>query len=222
MSSVISIFYLVNIKRKTKLYNHFSLKVNKVIIIFIILIVAFHISIFLPLSYFVSNLINNNALNSSNNIKYTAILTVLAAIFEEVIFRGIFLDGYFIRYKAKKAIIISAIFFGIIHFNLISPTQFVGAIVLGFFTGYVYYYSRSIGMTILLHLTYNITVFIIGKLSSVNHKTINTLEFYGYYSIYILGISFLILLYTIYYIIKNKEQIINKLKQLDAPRRLPV
>jgi len=215
MLSVLFFFYLINRKRNVSLSNHFKFDINKTILVFISLITVFQISIFLPLSFYSSDLINGNATFSSE-IKYYLFLTISAAIFEELIFRGIILEGYLIRYKAKKAILISALFFGIIHFNLSSPTQFIGAIILGFITGYIYYHSRSVGMVILVHFTYNITVYLMSYIHTTygNYKITSISDFYGSYSVFLILITFLILIYLIYYILKNKNSIISNLEKL--------
>ena len=153
--------------------------------------------------------------------KYYLPLTISAAIFEELIFRGIFLKGYLMKYKAKNAILLSALFFGLIHFDLNMPTQFIGAIIVGFITSYFYYYSRSIGMAILLHLTFNMSVYILTYIHSTygNNKVNNLSAVYGNYSLYIIAVSFLIMSYIIYYIVKNKKTIISSLKNLDVSKR---
>ena len=203
---VLLIFYLLNKKRKVKLSSQFKFKINKIILLFITLIIVFQISIFFPLSYYVSSVISEIT-SFTSGLKYALLLTISAAIFEELIFRGVFLHGYLIKYKPKKAILISALFFGIIHFNTFAPTQFIGAIILGFITSYIFYYTRSVGMAILLHLTYNLNVYLMSKIhvNYGNAKINKASDIYGNYSVYIIIISFLMTLYTIYYIIKNKK-----------------
>jgi len=220
MLSVLLLFFLINKKRKVNLSNHFKFNIDKIIIVFIVLIILFQISLFLPLTvYFISE----KAILSLD-IKYYLLLTVSAAVFEELIFRGIFLDGYLIRYKAKNAILLSALFFGLIHFNLMMPTQFIGAIILGFITSYVYYYSRSVGMVILLHLSYNMTVYTMTYIHSTygNNQINKVSDIYGNYSIYIIALSLFSMICLIYYIIKNKNTLISSLKNLNASRRLHI
>lgn len=84
-------------------------------------------------------------------------IVILAPIIEELIFRGIILDGFLKRYKIVTSLIISSFLFGILHIN---PVQAIPAFIGGIFLGWVYYQTRSVGMTILLHLSINLEGYI--------------------------------------------------------------
>jgi len=74
---------------------------------------------------------------------------IMAPIFEEIIFRGIIQKGLINKgVEPWKAILLSSILFGIIHAN---PWQFVGASLLGFVLGLVYYKTKSLLLPMLLH-----------------------------------------------------------------------
>jgi membrane protease YdiL (CAAX protease family) len=79
-------------------------------------------------------------------------VVIAAPIFEETILRGIMLDGLLKWYSPKKAIIWSSIFFGILHLN---PWQFVPALFLGLFMGWIYYRTGSLLTTIIIHFVAN-------------------------------------------------------------------
>ncbi len=83
-----------------------------------------------------------------------AIITavVLAPILEEIIFRGIVLDGLLKNYSPPKAIIISSLVFAAIHLN---PWQFVSAFIGGLFIGWVYYRTRNLAYAIIIHAANN-------------------------------------------------------------------
>lgn len=82
--------------------------------------------------------------------------TVLcAAFFEEIVFRGLVLKGLLNRYSPKKAIIYSAIAFGVIHLNL---PQGLNAFVIGLVFGIIYYYTRSLPLCMAMHATNNFLV----------------------------------------------------------------
>jgi membrane protease YdiL (CAAX protease family) len=83
-------------------------------------------------------------------------IVIAAPILEELIFRGIMLDGLLKRYTPLKSILISSVFFGIIHLN---PWQFVAAFLIGIFAGWVYYRTREIALSILIHMTNNLFAF---------------------------------------------------------------
>lgn len=86
----------------------------------------------------------------SKDISVMILLAVIMApIFEEIVFRGIVQKGLINKgVKPMNAIWISALAFGIVHFN---PWQFVGAVLLGFVLGIVYEKTKSLLLPILLH-----------------------------------------------------------------------
>ena len=79
-------------------------------------------------------------------------ISVFAPLLEEVLVRGLVLRGYLLNYTPNKAIIASAVFFGAIHMN---PWQFVAGFISGLFLGYLYYKTKSLFPSILVHLTNN-------------------------------------------------------------------
>ena len=83
-------------------------------------------------------------------------LVIAAPVLEELIFRGIMLDGLLRIYSPTKAVIVSSLLFGLIHLN---PAQFVGGALVGCFMGWVYVHTRSVMATILIHASFNLTAF---------------------------------------------------------------
>ncbi|MCC6511971.1 MAG: CPBP family intramembrane metalloprotease [Pirellulaceae bacterium] len=83
-------------------------------------------------------------------------LVIAAPILEELLFRGIMLDGLLKRYRPLTAILVSSIIFGLAHLN---PWQFVTAFCMGCFAGWVYYRTHSIGPCILIHATINLCAY---------------------------------------------------------------
>lgn len=91
------------------------------------------------------------------NISMTSPTTIIGAVIvapiaEEIIFRGMITKLLLDEYRPAKAILISALIFGIIHFN---PAQIPGAIVLGALFGWLYYKTGSIIPGIILHFINN-------------------------------------------------------------------
>ncbi len=83
----------------------------------------------------------------------TALMLVAAApLFEELLFRAVVLDGLLKNYSPRRAVIWSAVFFGLGHMN---PWQFFSAALLGIFMGWVYYRSGSLLATIFIHALTN-------------------------------------------------------------------
>ena len=79
-------------------------------------------------------------------------VAVMAPFFEEFIFRGVMLDGLLKRKSTWAAILISAALFGLVHLN---PWQFVAAMVIGTFAGWVYARTRSLIYCMIIHFTNN-------------------------------------------------------------------
>lgn len=86
------------------------------------------------------------------------VMVVAAPVLEELICRGVLLDGLLRNYSPKKAIFYSALIFGLIHLN---PWQFITAFLIGLFMGWVYYRTRSLLATIIIHFTVNFTGFVL-------------------------------------------------------------
>jgi len=78
---------------------------------------------------------------------------LVAALSEELFFRGLILDGFSRNYSKSKAIIVSAILFGIIHLN---PWQFISAFIMGLIMAWILIESKSIWLCIYFHLFNNL------------------------------------------------------------------
>jgi len=80
-------------------------------------------------------------------------VSIFAPFFEEWLCRGMVLRGLLgNKVKPAWAIVISALFFALIHLN---PWQAVPAFLLGCLFGYVYYKTGSLKLTMLMHFTNN-------------------------------------------------------------------
>lgn len=88
-----------------------------------------------------------------------SLLISFPSIFEEAVFRGIVLTVFLNRYSERKAIIFSALGFGLIHLlNLASGRelvwvlgQVVWAFILGLFYGYIFVKTRSLLPPMIVH-----------------------------------------------------------------------
>ena len=87
---------------------------------------------------------------------------IVAPFFEEMLFRGIILAALLRRYEPRKAIIWSAVIFGIAHLN---PWQFVAAFIVGCAIGWLFWRTRSIWIGIFMHWANNTAGFMLGYLS---------------------------------------------------------
>jgi uncharacterized protein len=81
-------------------------------------------------------------------------IAIIAPLLEEILFRGIILDGYLKNYSPAKSILISALLFAFIHGNI---AQGIGAFVMGIVVGVLYWRTRSLLLCIGLHFVNNFT-----------------------------------------------------------------
>jgi hypothetical protein len=77
---------------------------------------------------------------------------IAAPILEELIFSGIILNGLLSKYPPTKSILLTSLLFGLMHLN---PSQFVVGFIMGSFTGWIFYKTRSVSLSILIHAIYN-------------------------------------------------------------------
>lgn len=92
-------------------------------------------------------------------------IILIGPFLEEILFRGIILKGLLRNYNPTKAIIISAILFGVFHFNLLqSPVAFGIGLILAL----VYVKTGSLKMCVLIHVINNTLVGLVGHLIGVN------------------------------------------------------
>ena len=91
-------------------------------------------------------------LNSTDLWLNLILISFIAPIFEELIFRKLLIDRT-IKYGARVSIILSALIFGLFHGNL---NQFFYAALMGGFFAYVYIKTGKITYTILLHIIVNL------------------------------------------------------------------
>lgn len=79
-------------------------------------------------------------------------VVVVAPIYEEIIFRGILLKGMTKKINPTIALVISALFFALVHMNI---PQGVNAFLLGLVIGFIYLRTGSIYLSIFAHFVNN-------------------------------------------------------------------
>jgi len=129
---------------------------------------------------------------------YTFISVAIAApILEELLFRGVILEGFLKNYSPTKAIIYSALLFGLIHFN---PWQFIGGFIIGMVIGWLYWKTNSLIPGILIHFVNNSLSFMAmyyteDMNTSLEQSINNPTFFYGLLATaaLILGVTYVIL-----------------------------
>ena len=91
-------------------------------------------------------------------------VAIFAPIFEEWLCRGMVLRGLLTKMKPVWAIVISALFFAVIHAN---PWQALNAFLIGLMMGYVYYKTGSLLLTMIIHFVNNATSVIVSHIDSM-------------------------------------------------------
>jgi uncharacterized protein len=209
-------FWIIYIIKKKKTGNiSFNITIeNKRVIPFVIVGTIFlYCGIVSPISALIpmSESAKEAFINTGSQI---GILTffqtvIVAPILEELIFCGIILDGLLKKYSPAKSIFIYSFLFGLIHLN---PSQFVFGLIIGAFSGWVYYRTRSITFSILIHAVANLaSVLMRYFLISDSLKDNILLGMYGEISNLIFAVvgSLLIVIICIYFLMKefNKTEI---------------
>ncbi len=109
---------------------------------------------------------------AGDDVWTTAILlTVIAPITEELLFRGVIFDGFIRNYSVEVTFLVSAFLFGAIHLN---PWQFISAFIIGIYMAWIIYKTDSIFQSIIIHAIFNgIPVFVLYflKLEIVGYTT---------------------------------------------------
>lgn len=156
-------FLIVNFIRKSKTGDfsfNLSIKNKKIIPFIIIGAIALLFGIISPITTLIPmpEFIKKVFIEVMSKTGVFAFITMVVAapILEELIFRGIILDGLLKQYSPLKSILISSLLFGLVHLN---PWQFVTGFIIGIFSGWVYYHTRSLLTTIIIHAAVNLSAF---------------------------------------------------------------
>ena len=80
------------------------------------------------------------------------LLVVVAPIFEEIVFRGIFMTRWVVKWGYKRGIILSSLLFGVLHPGIIGPS------VMGLILCCLYNRTKSLWVSVLFHVINNLIV----------------------------------------------------------------
>lgn len=118
-------------------------------------------------------------------------VSVFAPLFEEWLCRGIVLRSLLTKYSPATAIIVSAVFFAIIHFN---PWQAIPAFILGLLFGYVYYKTGSLKLTMLMHCANNTMAAVFSRIPALEEAKsfIDVMNPWTYAGIFICSAAFVV------------------------------
>ncbi|MGH2566550.1 MAG: lysostaphin resistance A-like protein, partial [Ginsengibacter sp.] len=95
----------------------------------------------------------------STSLLYLALnVVIISPFFEECIFRYYMVGGLLKKYNFLTSILTSSILFSLIHIS--SPRNLIPTFILGFTSAIIYYNTKKIIFSIILHLLYNFLWFI--------------------------------------------------------------
>lgn len=131
-------------------------------------------------------------------------VSVFAPLFEEWLCRGIVLRSLLTKYSPTTAIIVSAVFFAIIHFN---PWQAIPAFILGLLFGYVYYKTGSLKLTMLMHCANNTMAAVFSRIPALEEAKsfIDVMNPWTYAGIFICSAAFVVAAIIVFAGIPHKE-----------------
>jgi len=127
---------------------------------------------------------------------FTAV--IVAPVLEELIFRGIVLEGFLKNYSPLKAILWTNVLFGLAHLN---PWQFIGAFLMGILISWVYYKTRNLILPVAMHLLNNLISYLFLYLSDVPFSQASLKDIFPSPSLYyglIAGAALLLVLFFVY------------------------
>ena len=199
--------YIVNKRRGITLtFSYKRVKKFPLLAFSIVLVVLFQLGVS-PLITSVFHVFSNTPLHLENPSSYTGFkllsILIIAPAIEELLFRGIILNGFLSNYSSSKAIIFSALLFGAIH---LVPSNICTATIVGLLLGWVYYQTKSLLYTTILHVTANIfgLIAVYFRLKTNSHAVV--FDFYGQYTWYALIVCLTIGVFLV--VISYKRRII--------------
>lgn len=178
--AIIFIPLLINDYKKYK--KDKRTKINYFILILLGIILSLIYNVF---AYYLNFLLKTSLFDNNNNLIITLISTgLIGPIIEELMFRGIIYNELKNKYKNMKAILITTIFFAVIHFNII---QVLYALAIGFILIFVYEKYKNIKAPIILHMASNITTTLFLPILIQNNFLIN-------YSVFLICLILIIII----------------------------
>jgi membrane protease YdiL (CAAX protease family) len=119
-------------------------------------------------------------------------LVVIAPIYEEIVFRGILLKGMANKINPNIALVVSALFFAIVHLSI---PQGINAFLLGLITGFIYLKTESIYLSIFAHFVNNfLAITVTSMFTAMEGKYVMSIH----RMFFILGIILLVIAYKGY------------------------
>ncbi|WP_082023985.1 CPBP family intramembrane glutamic endopeptidase [Clostridium polynesiense] len=138
--------------------------------------------------------VNETITGITQNFSGILAAVIIAAVFEEILFRGLVFKELSKGMNISAAIILQALFFGLAHGNKL---QFIYAFYGGIILGLIYYWTNSLAAPILVHFLSNL----------LGGVVLRRVLYYSSFMIYVYLIAGGVLsILLLIYIYKNKPQ----------------
>ncbi|MGH4117915.1 CPBP family intramembrane glutamic endopeptidase [Clostridium sp.] len=192
---------IVLLKLFSNKVNHQKSKQNLNVMSFVyvsLLVIGFRVVFDNSLIFWVSKISIPNLINKPfeeqaiSPILLILSLVVIAPIYEEIVFRGILLRGMANKINPNIALVVSALFFAVVHLNI---AQGINAFLLGLITGFIYLKTESIYLSIFAHFVNNLLAITVSSMfTAMEGKYVMSIH----RMFFILGIILLVVLYKGY------------------------
>jgi membrane protease YdiL (CAAX protease family) len=122
--------------------------------------------LWLPLSFLIPNVVQQwvlrhdppiwNAAAPASSLLYVIVIVALAPVVEELLFRGVLLQRWSLKWGVGRAMLVSSILFGVLHADILGHTIF------GVIMGLLYVRTRGLWIPIACHALTN-TIAVVGQ-----------------------------------------------------------
>jgi membrane protease YdiL (CAAX protease family) len=156
----------------------------------------------LPIPEFIEELF---AMLATKDIYTFLMVCLIGPVLEELLFRGIILEGFLKRYKPARAIFWSAFLFGLFHMN---PWQFIPGFFSGILLAWIYMKTRSLIPVILIHIVNNSLSYFVMYFFGADIMTFRDLfsESADYHTLLLSAIAILLIsLFILYRILRSSK-----------------
>ena len=163
----------------------------KLLLIAVLFVISIHLAIVSPLSHLI---VGMDTVQHRHSLFVILSLVVFSPILEEILFRGIFLNGLLNRYSPVLSLVISSLLFALFHFDL---QAMPGAFIMGLALGVVYIVSKkNLFYCIIAHSCCNAATYI----------GITESRIYGNYviNLIVLSVALTAMVFLAFYVKKNR------------------
>lgn len=160
LSLITVVFVIICFKQIRHIFSFEGLRISKAIV-YAFAAILFAILINFAIRWLNKSIFNQDTLyfRAFRHLPYPKLgillfVAIIPAIFEELAYRGVILEGLFHLSEEKRAVFLSAIFFAVIHMNFLS---FFWLLPFAIWLGNVRWREGTIWYSVLIHFCFNVT-----------------------------------------------------------------